>query len=125
MKIKLDENFPERLVSILQRLGHDVDTVRKEGLGGATDERLWPEVQKADRFLITKDLGFSDERRYPPGQHYGILVLRLSDDRSLAVANRLGSVFSAEQVATWARCLVIVSDHKVRVRRPPTAPPSP
>lgn len=103
MKVKLDENLPERLVSILQRLGHDVDTVTKEGLRGATDDRLWPEVQKVARFLITKDLGFSDERRYPPGQHCGIFVVRLSDDRSHAVANRLGSVFSVEQVATWRR----------------------
>jgi hypothetical protein len=37
-----------------------------EGLGGATHEDVWPKVQQAARFLITKDLGFSDERRYPP-----------------------------------------------------------
>ena len=60
---------------------------------GATDEDLWPQVQQAARFLITKDLGFSDERRYPPGSHQGILVLRLVDDRSSAAAERLTAVF--------------------------------
>ena len=69
------------------------------------------------RFLITKDLGFADERRYPPGTHRGIMVLRLSDDRSSTVAQRLLAVFATESVEAWAGCLVIVTDHKVRVRR--------
>jgi hypothetical protein len=45
------------------------------------------------------------------------MVLRLSDDRSHAVADRLASVFGTEPVETWTGCLVIVTDHKVRVRR--------
>jgi len=89
-----------------------------EGLGGATHEDLWPKVQPAARFLITKDLGFADERRYPPGSHRGILVLRLVDDRSRAAAERLTAVFQAEGIEAWAECLVVVTDHEVRVRRP-------
>ena len=34
MKIKLDENLPERLVAVLTGLGHDLDTVRTEQLTG-------------------------------------------------------------------------------------------
>ncbi len=117
MRVKLDENLPERLVPILVELGHDVDTVLNEGLKGAKDDDLWPAIQKAGRFLITKDLGFSDARRYPPGTHRGILVFRLSDDRSAVVAQRLELVFRGETVAGWEGCLVIVTDHKVRVRR--------
>jgi predicted nuclease of predicted toxin-antitoxin system len=118
MRIKLDENLPQRLEPALVSLGHDVDTVAREGLQGCEDERLWPEVQAARRFLITRDLDFSDERRFPPGSHAGILVLRLSDDRSQAVTERLSAVFASESIETWASSLVIVTDHKVRVRRP-------
>ena len=88
-----------------------------EGLKGAKDDDLWPAVQTAERFLITKDLGFSDARRYAPGTHQGILVFRLSDDRSRVVAERLAFVFRNETVEDLAGCLVIVTDHKVRVRR--------
>jgi predicted nuclease of predicted toxin-antitoxin system len=102
VRLKLDENLATRLVPILSGFGHDVDTVVQEGLGGRNDRDLWPEVQKADRFLITKDLGFSDERQYP-----------------------LASVFETEPVEAWTRCLVIVSDHKVRVRRPRPTQPTP
>ena len=88
MRVKLDENLPERLAGALLELGHDVDTVIQEGLQGQEDEELWPKVQAASRLLVTKDLGFCDERRYPPGTHHGILVLRLSDDRSETAAGR-------------------------------------
>jgi predicted nuclease of predicted toxin-antitoxin system len=118
MRIKLDENLPDRLISVLSGLGHDTDTVVGEGFSGKPDRELWPEVQKAGRFLLTKDLGFSDERVYPPGTHHGILVLRLSDDRSIAAAERLGAVFRTEAVEAWKGNLVVVTDHKVRVRLP-------
>jgi predicted nuclease of predicted toxin-antitoxin system len=117
VRVKLDENLPQRLVSVLVDLGHDVDTVVDEGLKGAKDDVLWPAVQKAERFLITKDLGFSDARRYATGSHRGILLFRLSDDRSRVVAQRLEFVFRSEAVEAWGGCLVIVTDHKVRVRR--------
>jgi predicted nuclease of predicted toxin-antitoxin system len=121
VRVKLDENLPQRLVSILAELGHDVDAVVREGPKGAKDDDLWPAVQRAERFLITKDLGFSDVRRYEPGTHRGIMVFRLSDDRSRVVAERLQSVFRSDPVEDWGRCLVIVTDHKVRVRRAPPA----
>jgi predicted nuclease of predicted toxin-antitoxin system len=60
VRIKLDESLPERLTSVLRELGHDLDTVREEGLRGQDDDVPWPKVQEAQRFLITKDLGFSD-----------------------------------------------------------------
>ena len=125
MRLKIDENLPERLVPLLGEMGHDVDTVVREGLSGTNDDDLWPEIQKTQRFLITKDLGFSDERRYPPGTHQGIMVLRLSDDRSRFAADRLVSAFGTEPVSAWAGCLVIVSDHKIRVRRPRPVQPGP
>lgn len=40
MKIKLDENLPERLVAELSALGHDVDTVRAEHLTGRDDTAI-------------------------------------------------------------------------------------
>ncbi len=41
MKIKLDENLPESLLSALAELGHDVDNVRVEGLVGQADREVW------------------------------------------------------------------------------------
>ena len=41
MKIKLDENLPDRLVTALTDLGHDVDTVVLEHLAGQADPKVW------------------------------------------------------------------------------------
>jgi predicted nuclease of predicted toxin-antitoxin system len=118
LNIKLDENLPERLVSGLVQLGHDVDTVRAENLAGQTDEQVWQAAQSANRFLITQDLDFSDMRLYTPGTHAGLLLVRLAHPGRDALVERVTALFAAEDVDQWHGCLVVATDHKVRIKRP-------
>ena len=120
MRIKLDENVPHRLVEPLAALSHDVDTVADEGLLGAPDLGVWEAAQREQRFLITQDLDFADARRFPPGSHHGILILRLRLAGRDAIFERINTLFTTQAVDTWAGCLVIAADAKVRVRRPGT-----
>lgn len=118
MNIKLDENVPERLVSILSDLGHDVDTVRSEQLTGRDDGDVWNAAQTAGRLLITQDLDFSDLRRYTPGTHAGLLLVRLAKPGRNALLERVSMLFTTESVGDWLGCLVVATDRKVRVKRP-------
>ena len=118
MNIKLDENLPERLVSELEALGHDVDTVPSEHLAGRDDNEVWHAAQAVNRFLITQDLDFSDVRRFTPGTHAGLLLLRLGQPGRNALAARVAMLFATEQVDQWRGCLVVATEHKVRVKRP-------
>ena len=118
MTIKLDENLPERLVAELSALGHDVDTVRAEHLAGHDDTDVRRGAQTAGRFLITQDLDFSDVRRYAPGTHAGLLLVRLAQPGGDALLARVAMLFSTEPVHEWRGCLVVATDHKVRVKRP-------
>ena len=118
MKIKLDENLPERLVPELAALGHDADTVRAEHLAGRPDNEIWQATQSVDRFLITQDLDFSDVRRYAPGTHGGLLLVRLAQPSRDALVARVVLLFATESVDQWIGCLVVATDHKVRVKRP-------
>ena len=107
MKIKLDENLPGRLAARLASLGHDVQTVREEGLEGHLDETIWEVAQSEGRFLITQDLDFSDARRFAPGSHYGILLIRLRTPKRLAInrdALRI-SVRARGCMSQWATML--------------------
>ena len=117
MNVKLDENLPERLVSEIEARGHDVDTVRAEHLAGCDDTEVWQAAQSADRFLITQDLDFSDLRRYVPGTHAGLLVLRLAQPGRDALLARVAMLFATEPVEQWRGCLVVATDTKVRVKR--------
>lgn len=118
MRIKLDENLPDRLVTVLTTLGHDVDTVHGEQLTGRADPEVWSAAQSARRFLITQDLDFSDIRRYTPGTHAGLLLVRLPRPGRNALLDRVTALFRTEQIENWAGCLVVATDQKVRIRRP-------
>ena len=118
VRIKLDENLPDRLVTVLTTLGHDVDTVHGEQLTGRADPEVWSAAQSARRFLITQDLDFSDIRRYRPGTHAGLLLVRLPRPGRNALLDRVTALFRTEQIENWAGCLVVATDQKVRIRRP-------
>lgn len=117
MKV-IDENLPARLIEALQGLGHDADSVPSERLAGHDDADVWAAAQDAGRFFITQDLDFSDERRYMPGTHHGLLLVRLARPGRAALFDRILDLFSSERVEEWARCLVVATDQKVRVKRP-------
>ena len=119
MRLKLDENLPVALVGILTAAGHDVDTVPQEGLAGKRDPDVWGAAQEAKRFLVTQDLDFSDVRRYKPGAHCGLLLVRLAEPSRRKLIERIRHLFDTEAVDTWQRCLVVTTDRKLRIRRPP------
>ena len=118
MKSKLDENLPHRLVPLLTELGHDVDTVPDEQLAGQDDGAAWDAAQAHGRFFITQDLDFSDARKYVPGAQHGLLLVRLPQPGRHALVARIATLFRAEAVETWSRCIVTATPRKVRVRRP-------
>ena len=118
MKIKLDENIPIALEHHLADLGHDVETVVSEKLVGCDDLRIWESAQGEGRFLITHDLDFSDIRVFKPGQHFGIMLVRLRSPGRLALIGRIKELFKKEDIESWNKCFVVATDRKLRIRRP-------
>ena len=118
MKIKLDENLPLRLATLLKDLGHDVHTPHEERLIDRADRELWEATQKESRFLITQDLDFSDSRRFTPGSHHGILLVRLRSPNRRNLVGRIRELFRQENVGQWVGCFVVATERKIRVIRP-------
>ena len=119
MKIKLDENLPLRLATVLNDLGHDVHTTREEGLSGRADHEIWRVAQRESRFLITQDLDFSDSRKFAPGSHCGILLVRLRSPSRRALLELVTVLFQTEDVSQWERCFVVATERKLRLVKPP------
>jgi predicted nuclease of predicted toxin-antitoxin system len=118
VKIKLDECLPGECANLLASWGHQVDTVAEQGLQGSSDDVLWSAAQRDQRFLITTDLDFSDIRRYQPGKHAGVLLLRLHKEGKHSLLSYLKWLLSEYPLDDWRACLVIATDHKVRVKLP-------
>jgi predicted nuclease of predicted toxin-antitoxin system len=115
MNIKLDENLLLRLATLLKDLGHDAHTTHGERLAGRSDNEIWEAAQRESRFLITQDLDFSDSRKFAPGSHHGILLIRLhSPNRSNLVA-RIIEIFQKESVSEWQHCFIVATERKIRI----------
>ena len=89
MKFKLDENFGTRTQQLFRIAGHDVQTVRDEGLQGTSDQHLYEVCCTEQRCLITLDLDFADTIRFPPNQTCGTVVIRVPRNPSLPLLERL------------------------------------
>jgi predicted nuclease of predicted toxin-antitoxin system len=109
MRLKLDENLPVTAAALLSARGYDVDTVRDEGLTGHPDDAVWRSAQAEARFLVTQDLDFSDTRKFAPGTHHGILLVRLPDSEQWRVSDYLVAWFSDPEAGGWARCVVVAT----------------
>lgn len=118
MQIKLDENLPAVLTDLFAEFGHDADTSPAEGLSGCNDAKIWATAIRTGRFLITQDLDFSDVRVFAPGTHPGILLIRLDHPSRTALIQRARRILETEDIDSWKGCLVVASEHKIRVRRP-------
>jgi predicted nuclease of predicted toxin-antitoxin system len=118
MKIKLDENLPLTLSTLLNNLGHDAHTPHQEHLVGRPDWDIWAAAQKESRFLITQDLDFSDSRQFAPGTHHGLLLVRLHSPSRSSLIERIEELFQQEKVSDWVGCFVVATERKIRVRKP-------
>ncbi len=122
--VKLDENLAASHAAYLRERGYDADLVHDQGISGIDDDGLWKHVSQEGRFLITLDLDFSDVRRFPPGTHPGILLLRPARRSVDGVISVLSRVLLEHPLDTLSGCLVVADESKTRIRRPSAADPS-
>jgi hypothetical protein len=89
-RIYADANVPARLVAFMrERLGWDVLFVLEEAdLRRARDGDHYRLARQLHRTLVTLDRDYVDDRRFPPEQGAGVVVLSAPDERGLAVLLR-------------------------------------
>jgi hypothetical protein len=82
------------------------------------ERTLWQQVCREKRFFITLDLDFSDIRKFAPGTHPGILLLRPSSRGRQAVLALLTKVVNQYLLEDLRGCFVVVDERQTRIRRP-------
>lgn len=116
MKLKTDENLPEDAAAALRAEGHDVATVRDQGLGGADDGRVRAVCMSEGRALVTLDTDFASILRYPPRGGPGVVVLRLPRQDRATVLDAIRRVAPVLREEDLHEKLWIVDTNRIRVR---------
>jgi predicted nuclease of predicted toxin-antitoxin system len=117
IRVKIDEQLSQILKDPVREAGYEVSSVFDQGLSGKLDEELWPIVQKEGRFLITADKEFGDIRRYPPGTHAGVLLLRPNNESLLAYRDLLKSVLKKYRLETLSGKTAVATSRGIRIRK--------
>ena len=117
MRIKVDEDLPRAAVRMLCDRGYEAVSVIEQGIGGYKDPVLWQVVQKEQRFLVTADKGFADIRRYRPGTHQGVLLLRPDQDGIGPTIELLERVLADYDLESLVGTTAVVTPRGIRVRR--------
>jgi predicted nuclease of predicted toxin-antitoxin system len=116
VRIKADENIGRSGVDLLQQAGHDVTTVREQGLAGAVDEIVLRACRTEGRTLITLDRDFGQVSRFPPRQTAGIVILEIGGPASLGLLrDRLRDFLTLAATRSVTGELWIVEPGRVRV----------
>jgi len=118
-RFKVDENLPDEIAELLRSRGHDAVTVVDQGWCGLPDDELWRRVQHEVRWLVTADKEFGDIRRYRPGTHAGVLLLR---SRQEGLDDYIGLATEAVRRLDFDDAsggVVVVTDRGARIRRAP------
>lgn len=114
MKIFVDENVPQQIVTQLRAVGHQVEYVMRH----VEDRLILEEAYKQQAFLITSDKDFErlvlDEHR----PTFGVLILRIS--RTISITDRakiLVNVLRHRQFELKGS-LAILTESIIDIRRP-------
>ena len=85
-RIYADANVPAELVAFMRgELEWDVLFVlEEEGLRRAPDVKHYRLAQQLRRTLVTIDRDYLDDRRFPPEESGGVLVVNAPDERELS-----------------------------------------
>jgi len=119
LKVKLDEDLAPAAGEPLRAAGHAVLGVADQGWSGLKAPELWQRVSAQGVLLVTADKGFADIRRFPPGTHPGILLLRPERDSILQYQALLERVARTRALESLVGTVTVATERGIRVRRPP------
>jgi hypothetical protein len=91
----------------------------EQGWQGTPDNILWSLIQSERRWLITADKGFADLRRYPPGSHWGVILLRAPEESRRAYMELVSLMLDRVDLDRLGGAVVVATGRGVRIRRAP------
>lgn len=116
LRFLTDENISPPLVIFLREQGHDVLDVKEKGWHGKDDGFLLRKAAKARRFIVSHDRDFGRLAINQRQPCYGLIYLRLRDQRSSNVV-RVMREFLDKDLDIQPGTLIVVRESQARIRR--------
>jgi len=119
MRFLIDENLPRGVGNLLRQYGHEAIDIRDTELRGADDAHIAAYAQKQRLCLLSCDIGFGDIRNYPPGEYFGLLILRLpAKATSVTILTLLnGFLMQSKVVDQLSGKLAVIEIGRARIRK--------
>jgi len=115
--VKIDEDLPASIAQMFRDAGHDAMTVGEQGFSGYPDDRVWQEIQREQRVLLTADLAIADPRVHLPGTHAGIVLFRLDAESREGYRALARLLLSWPNIENLHGAITVVTPSRIRSRR--------
>jgi len=109
LKFLLDENIPTSVFKFLKERKYDVFYVSK----GAKDRDVAELAKREKAVLVTRDYDFANVLLYPPGEFYGIIILKVHPPLAEKLIGSMENILKAEEVFK-GRVFIVLED-RIRV----------
>jgi predicted nuclease of predicted toxin-antitoxin system len=110
---------PASVVLELRRKGHDAVHLREQDLHRLPDHEIFRKTIAENRILLTFDLDFSEIVALSGNRNVAVIIFRLRNTRASRVIERLNKVLDESADALEQGAVVLVEEHRHRVRRLP------
>jgi predicted nuclease of predicted toxin-antitoxin system len=120
-KFLLDANLSKKIVASLTKLtGYDFTHISTYSSDSLSDSQIIEIAKKHNRIIVTHDLDYGEIYYLKERGQIGVIMLRLSDQTSSNVINKLKSFFSSSDCrkTNLSTSLIIISDEHTRIFSP-------
>jgi len=116
MKILADHCVFGKTIRLLQKAGHEVIRLKDIALASSEDDTVASLAVFHNAILLSNDKDFADIIKYPPKEHSGIIVLRITPQSEEIVHNTLLNLLISKSSEEIQGSLIVIRGNKIRFR---------
>jgi predicted nuclease of predicted toxin-antitoxin system len=117
MKFFLDENFPKLAERYLSDLGHEVIDIRSTEHEGLGDYPIFKLCQRYSAIFLTTDRDFFHTIPFHFSEHYGVIVIALSQPNRANIIKKLKWVIEESGIKDYSNKIIILRDKNYSIRK--------
>jgi predicted nuclease of predicted toxin-antitoxin system len=115
IKFLLDANLSPETAIFLRAHGYNVKSLIEEGMGAVDDEAVALIAEKERRIIVTFDLDFGEIYYFARDKKFGVIVLRIEDQRVESVNIILQRFLYFTKNKVLDKKLFIVREKEIRI----------